>query len=184
MKKLNEMTTSELAEMLKGNIALFCELKHIADEYDTTYSLDDLFRHCPKGVDYNIGYPGEYVCVLRSRLTYSEEQKVVDWFCELAEDYCFLPDDFIPEAKKIGNYLSVLYDGVGKDKDRDFMEKAVSAFFDKAGDALCAEAKAINELFFDEYYLADCLLSCELIDDYFIGEDGAVYEERRPRKVG
>lgn len=185
-KYLSELTVQELTALLRKNCALFGDLCGIAQEDVCELYLNDFFDGAPRGVDYCVGYPDNYCVVLRDRMTYDEELKAVEWLVGLAREYCFMPDDFLKRAERIPEYISVLADGVAKPKDEDFMDKAVSAFFKDGCKAVLDEAVALYEQFYDEKALAEYALeSMEYaLERYYVTEDGEVYEERRPRKVG
>lgn len=183
---LSELTKEELTEVLKENPALSGELCERAQEDVCEFYLDDFFHNAPRGVDYNIGYPDDYCSVLRHRMTYDDEIKAVEWLEDLARDYCFMPDGFIDRAERVKKYISVLADGVAKEKDEAFMDEAVDAFFKDGCAAVLAESVALYEQFYDDERLAEYAVESldVILENYFMTESGEVFEERSPRKVG
>lgn len=179
MTTMSELSTEALSDLLKKNSMLYCAMKEEADAWYTESEIDDLFHDAPKGVEYNIGYPANFVSVLRPSLTYSEEEAVVDWFEDLDRNYAFMPDGFHADAEKAKAFLRILAESDYSPEEEETANKAISAFFKMACDALKDEAVLIYDQFNDEYALADALLSGCISDDYLVDESGKVYKPIR-----
>ena len=182
IRELNDFTTTELIEAFHNNRAFWSECKEIADGYDTEWELSDLLRDCPRCVDYCIGYPGDYMNIRGYDISYASDAAVLGWVKKIAKDHNGIYD--IVDFEKAEKYLSVLrdYTIIVKAKDEEYMEEYVDEQVRAGLDAVLSIAVAINDQFFDDFYLADCLLSCELLDEYY-ETDGIIYHRRRDEKV-
>lgn len=182
IRELNDFTHEELIEVMHEDTALWSELKEIADDFSTVWQVEDLLRNCPRRVDYNIGYPGNYMHLDRYA-SFEDTLSALEW----AKSVAFNFDNGIYElvdfdtcaryAEALGDYRKNI-----KEKDENYMTEYIETETEKALAAVLNLAVATNEQFYDDYYLADCLLSCELLDDYY-EMDGVIYKREYDRKI-
>ena len=182
IRELNNFSHDELIAAMHNNNALWSELKEIADDFSTVWDLDNLLRNCPRRVDYNIGYPGNYMRLDRYA-SFEDTLSALDWAKSVAYDF----DNGIYDLVDFDNcarYAEVLgdYRKSIKEKDENYMTEYIEKETEKALAAVLGLAVATNEQFEDDYYLADCLLSCELLGDYY-EMDGAIYKREYDRKI-
>ena len=182
IRELNDFTCKELIAVMHKNTALWSELKEIADDNCTVWQLDDLLRNCPRRVDYNIGYPGNYMYLDRYA-SFEDTLSALDWAKSVAYDYDNGIYDLV-DFDTCARYAEVLgdYRKNIKEKDENYMTEYIEKETEKALAAVLNLAVATNEQFEDDYYLADCLLSCELLGDYYEME-GTIYRRAYDRKI-
>lgn len=183
IRELNDFTHDELIKAFHNNMAFWGVCKEIADEYDTVWALDDLLRDCPSCVEFNIGYPGDYMYIRGYDISYASDAAVLEWVKKIAEDFDNGIYDLV-DFEKAEKYLSVLrdYTVMPKENDEEYMEKYVDKQVRAGLDAVLSRAVAINNQFYDDYYLSDCLLSCELLDEYY-EKNGAIFHREYDRKI-
>ena len=180
IRELNDFTREELTALLHKNTAFYCEARRIADEMDTDFMLSDFLRNVPRGVDFNIGYPGEYMR-LDPWASRSMQRNVLEWIKDLVKDYGIEPGI---NFDKCAEYLEVLddYSKNIKQADADRMECFIDKQIKNGLSVVLDEAEAIANQFDDDYYLADALLSCEWLDDFYMAGD-KVYKRRSDKLI-
>lgn len=182
-KELSNMTHEELIALLHANMAVYAELRDLADRNATAYDLDEFFYRVPHCLDYNVGYPGNYMHINGYALSFSAQAETLEW-CKMVANNYGIERDLLPDFEKCEKYLNVLMDYSinPSEKDAEYMEKYVDGQVEKALSAVLDKAVAINDQCDDDYYLADILLSCELLDDYYT-EDGMVYRRQYDKLI-
>ena len=183
IRELNDFTTEELIAAFHNNPAFHGECLEIANSFDTEWKLNDLLRDMPRCIDGNIGYPGNYLCIDGYHISYASDAAALEWIKQVAYDFDNGIYDLV-DFEKAEKYLSVLrdYRVVAKGKDIEYMEKYVDKQVKAGLDAVLSLAVDINNQFYNDEYLADCLMSCELLDDYY-EQDGSIYRRMNDRKV-
>lgn len=176
----NDMRTAELVELVQNNYTLNCKLRELADDCFTQWEEADFFRHCPARVeDYGRGYL--YQLDVPSSASYAEQLAVLDWIDELAADYA-LAEEVPDKVKRARRYLEVMredcYSIWVKDKDLEYMEKAVGEILSDLLAEVSDAANSIREQFDDVFYMLDALACNDMLDDWYITEDGRIYRER------
>ena len=181
---LNEMTTSELEELFKSNHEIREKFSMIADEALTDWDIADRFRNCPAGIDED-GYCrlmfDHNVFCYYSRNSAGE---VFPWMRSYLADYYPSALDKIAEdgieLDRIEKYIDVLTeDGCYinlKQKDFDYMDGKVREVMNRMLGYIQGDYDGVRMQFWDDdYYLADALLSCGLVDDFYL-VNGELYE--------
>lgn len=174
-RELKDFSIAELTELLEKKTAFYWELRRLADEYITNWELDDMFRNAPRHLEED-----SY-----GRLTWSYYtpragvRELIDWTKELNRDYEMFAD-CAPDIEKAARYNEVLDDDDHgyirmKAEDYECVEKIVDGF---VRDIIARVQSAYNELrgqFDDEATLAEAALDCELLEDFYITDDGKIY---------
>ena len=174
---LNEMSEEEIIALMDKNYKVRDILREIADDYDTEWKISDIFRNCPKAVrvdDYG------WKCGLSIDNTFdgvSDIDEAYKWAWLVLDDsgYQFCIDG-VDDCEKIDRYLEALHKifdyGIEiPDKDFEYMYEFVKS---KVNDLLNEVATIVNDIerqFDDDYYMLDCLQSCELMDGYYVIND-------------
>lgn len=190
MRKMNELTTSELAELFNKNLRF---LDHIIQNYCYDESGDmvneylSYFRHYNKNTnretwsisDYSFGgVYSSYIKVYESDYTnFLEDVKNLD------SVYGILYEDTYPLFKRLldkAEFFDLCVSGCEDISDQRWFqfEKWFRSGIQKIINAVVAVCDGEYDKWDDHYFIADYILSCipEILDDYTIDTDGKVYE--------
>ena len=176
---LENMTSAELEKLLEENNKLYWELRDGADESETQWTLDDLFKDCPRV----LGEDSYNRLFIKGRYNWEELRDFCEWV-EMVnnERYCIYNLDTAALDKIISKLYVLRDDDWGdihvKEKDREALEKAVDDTVSAAVKALQEEYDEIRNQFDDIAYLVDMLFSTGWLEDsgYYV-EGGKVYRE-------
>lgn len=185
MKELKDFTTKELAELMDKNAKLHEKMAEIADECFTQWDINDFFRDCPRMIDED-SYGR--LMIARYSNTNVNRKELIEWAEERNNDYCFIPADNVPDFEKAVRYIEVMReDDCGcinmKQKDYEHIEKYVSEVVDDIIGYMQSYYIGLRTQFEDTWYLADALLSCEMLDDYYQRGDGKIYKRCADRLI-
>lgn len=177
---LNEMSASEIIEVMDRNNKVRDVLREIADDYNTEWEIADIFTYCPKAVKVD-DYGWKCGLSIDKMFDGISDLKKIDeaynWAWAILDDsgYQFCVDG-VDDCEKIDRYLEALhkiYDyGIEvDDKDFEYMYDFVERGVNELLNEVASLVDSIQEQFSDDYYMLDCLQSCELIDDYYLVGD-------------
>lgn len=190
MKLLNELTTEELKELYNNNTFL---REQTAEEAAETVSfwLDEVldnFRNCG-GVDYNIGYPGNYFTFLTSRAGYNDYKAFFEICTDLNHDFCIFSDRTTELLKRVNDRLVFYLESIFgcEDISDDNQEKITEWIDKKVISALCSDildfcVSDYDAQFDNDYLINEALpLFVENCGDNYETDGQYIYETTRRR---
>lgn len=162
---LAEMSASRLAAILDApkNTAIYRTLRELADDSITSWDIQDRFRNCPGCIEedgyYSRNSAGEAFDFMKAYLA--------DYYPDALEQIKQRYD-----LEKVAKYISVLeedgcYINIA-DKDYNYMDGVIKNALWQMLAKVQEDYDNTRDQFDDSFYLADALISCEYVDNYYI----------------
>lgn len=173
---IQEMSIEDIISLMDKNEIIRGLFRKIADDYDTEWTIEDIFRNCPKGVEVNDYGWKCGLWINRMGLSWGQTEDVYNWAWSVLDDsgYQFCVDG-VDKCEKVERYLPVLredcYSINVAEKDYDYMYNYVHEVIQEMLDEVSSLVNSIQEQFDDDYYMLDCLLSNGLLRNYYVVGD-------------
>lgn len=175
---LAEMDASRLAAILDApkNTAIYRTLRELADDSITSWDIQDRFRNCPGCIDEDGYYRLFFTAGTFSYYSRNSAGEAFDFMKAYLADY--YPDALEQikqngcDLEKVEKYISVLeedgcYINIA-DKDYNYMDGVIKNALWQMLAKVQEDYDNTRDQFDDSVYLADALISCEYVDNYYI----------------